>query len=84
MPLYGYTLGDEAVRAFASLPVRQREKLLRVFDSLARFPSQQGDYQEAGGSGRLYEVKLSDDLMLTWWVDHAVREVRIVRIEPVE
>lgn len=84
MSSYGYALGDEAVHAFTSLPPRRREKLLRVLEHLARFPSQEGDYQETGTSGRLYEVQLSDDLLLTWWVDHAVREVRIVRIERIE
>ena len=48
MPAYGYALGSEAVYAFTVLPVRQREKLLRTLDSLARFPTQTGDYQEAG------------------------------------
>ena len=84
MPAYSYALGDEAVHTFTSLPARQREKLLRAFDRLARQPHQQGDYREAGASGRIYEVTLSGDLLLTWWVDHAVKEVRIVRIERVE
>ncbi len=47
-------------------------------------PAQQGDYQEVGATDRIYEVKLSGDLLLTWWVDHAAKEVRIVRIERVE
>ncbi len=81
MSAYGYALGDESVHAFTSLPARRREKLLRAFDNLARFPNQEGDYREAGSSGRIYEVILSGDLLLTWWVDHAEKEVRIVRIE---
>ncbi len=84
MSSYSYALGDAAVHAFTSLPPRRREKLLRTFDSLARFPSQEGDYREAGTSGRIYEVKLSSDLLLTWWVDPAEKEVRIVRIEPID
>lgn len=81
---YGYALGDEAVHAFTSLPVRRRENLLRIFEHLARYPKQEGDFQESGASGRVYEVKLHDNLLLTWWVDHAVREVRIVRMEFVD
>ena len=81
---YSYALGDEAVHAFTSFSARQRMKLLRVFDHLARFPDQLGDYQEAGASGCAYEVKLFDSIVLTWWVDHAVKEVRIVRIESVD
>lgn len=81
---YGYALGEEAVHAFTSLPPRLRGKLLRVLDGLARRPNQPGDFQEAGASGRIYEVKLIGDLLLTWWVDHAAQEVRIFRIELVD
>lgn len=81
---YGYALGEEAVHGFASLPPRQRAHLLRALDRLARRPNQPGDYQEAGASGRIYEVKLVDDRLLTWWTDHAAKEVRIVRIESVD
>lgn len=84
MPPYGYALGDEAVHTFTRLPVRHREKLLRLLDWLAHHPNQSGDYHEPGINGRLYEVKLHDDLLLTWWTDHAEREVLIVRIERVE
>jgi hypothetical protein len=74
-------MGDAAVRAFTALPSRQRAKLLRLFDHLARFPHHTGDYQESGASGRIFEIKLVDDLLITWWNDPAEREVRIVRIE---
>lgn len=84
MPAYSYALGDEAVHVFASLPARLREKLLRELDHLARFPAQTGDYKEAGVTSRIYEVKLSGDLLITWWVDHAAKEVRVVRIEHVD
>ena len=81
---FGYALGGDAVQAFTSLPSRQRGELLRLFASVARFPAQRGDFREPGASGRIYEVKLSGDLLVTWWVDHAAREVRIVRIEAVD
>jgi hypothetical protein len=84
MPAYDYALGAEAVHAFASLPPRHRASLMRLFEHLARHPSQPGDYQEFGASGRIYEIKLLDDMLVTWWTDHAEKEVRIVRIEPVE
>lgn len=81
---YAYALGEAAVLAFTRLPARQRSRLLRVFDSLARLPHQEGDYREPGASRRIYEVKLIDETLVTWWTDHAAKEVRIVRIEPVE
>jgi hypothetical protein len=81
---YGYALGEDAVHAFTRLPVRQRERLLRILDRLAKHPATTGDYQETGGSGRTYEVRLFDELLLTWWVDHAVREIRVVRLELID
>jgi hypothetical protein len=81
---YSYALGDEAVRAFTTLNVRRRGKLLRAFDLLARVPAGHGDFQEFGESGHIYEIKLIDDMIITWWVDDAVREIRILRIERVE
>ncbi|MEJ1971575.1 MAG: hypothetical protein WDM96_03425 [Lacunisphaera sp.] len=84
MPACRYALGEEAVHAFAHLRVKQRGKLLRFFDLLTRQPFQAGDYCETGALGRSYELKLIDDVLVTWWVDHAVREIRIVRIELID
>jgi hypothetical protein len=84
MSPYGYALGDEAVHAFTALPAKSRQKTLQACEHLARHPRQSGDYREPGADGRPYEVKLFDDLLLTWWVDHAAREVRIVRLERID
>jgi len=81
MEPYDYALGAEAVHAFTAKGVRERERMLQIFDHLARHPFQPGDYREPGLTGREYEVRLSDDLLVTWWVDHAAREVRIIRLE---
>lgn len=84
MSRYAYTLGAAAVQVFATLSAKQRNRLLRVFDQLARQPHQEGDYRELGASQRLYEVKLVGETLITWWTDHAAKEVCIVRVEPVE
>lgn len=81
MEPYDYALGAEAVHAFTARGVRERERLLQIFDGLAQRPFEPDDFREPGLSGREYEVKLFDNLLVTWWVDHAVREVRIVRLE---
>jgi hypothetical protein len=54
---------------------------LEVFAGLAAGPSASGDYQEPGLAERKYEVRLVDDIIITWWTDHAAREVRVLRIE---
>ena len=84
MAPYGYAFGDEAVHTFTALPAKRRVKLLQLCEHLARHPHQSGDYHESGLTGRIYQLKLCDDLLITWWVDDAAREVRIVRLECVD
>jgi hypothetical protein len=81
MEPYDYALGAEAVHAFTAQSARGREKLLQIFGQLARQPFAPGDFREPGLTDRDYEVKLFDDLLVTWWSDHAAKEVRIVRLE---
>ena len=81
MEPYGYALGVEAVHAFTAQNARERERLIAVFDRLALHPFELGDYNESGQSGRIYEVTLIGDLLVTWWADHASREIRVVRLE---
>jgi len=78
---YDYAIAERALRTFVSLPSRQRRRLLRFFEELARHPFQSGTYQEHGSAHRVYELQLVDHLLVTWWCDHAVREVRVMRIE---
>ena len=81
MEPYDFALDAEAIHAFTSESGREREKFLQIFDGLARRPFEPGDYSESGLTGREYQLKLQDDLIVTWWVDHAAKEVRIVRLE---
>ncbi len=53
--------------------------LLRVSST----PFAPPDFQELSPAGRTYEVKCFDDIIVTYWVDHAVKEVRIIRLEVV-
>ncbi len=39
------------------------------------------DFQEKSSTGRIYDVQCFDDIIVTYWVDHAVKEVRIIRLE---
>ena len=59
---------------------RHRQELVRFLDSLARDPSQRGDFEERGASGRIYQVKSRRPFMIIYWADHAVKEVRVVAI----
>jgi hypothetical protein len=59
---------------------RHRQELVRFLDSPARDPFQRGDYEERGVSGRVYQLKSRRPFMITYWADHARKEVRVVAI----
>ncbi len=67
-----------------SLNRPQRRRFEAFLDSLATSPSQQGDFQDADETGRTNEVKVVYDLLVTYWVDHAVREIRVLDLELLE
>lgn len=62
----------------------QRHRFEGFLDSLGKSPHQNGDFVDTDDSGRAYEVKLIDDLIVTYWVDHAAKEVRVVDLELVD
>ena len=55
-----------------------------AIDRLCRKVPGRGDYSVQDADGRLWEVTLIDGIVLTYWVDHAVAEVKIGLIEYVE
>ena len=58
---------------------RHHDRLSRI----AGNPSQIGDYSEPDATGREVQFILVRDLLIAFWADHAVRELRIVDIEEV-
>ena len=52
-------------------------------DRIERQPGLPGDYAESGEAGRELQVTCLPHLAVTHWTDHAVREIRIVKLEPV-
>ena len=81
---YRYAVDGEGCEVFHQLPRRQRERLLGFFRQVAASPFMRGDYQETGARGEPAEVALfENDFLITWHADHAVKQVRILRLEVV-
>jgi hypothetical protein len=60
---------------------RDRTQILDFIDSLAVDPHQTGDFEEPDNDGRPMQIKIIGAYALTYWADHAVKEVKVTRIE---
>ena len=80
---YDFILSGNAARTFLNCNASDRRKAIQCFDYLVDNPTQEGDFQERGESGRIYEVKIFENFIVTYWTDHSSRELRIVLFEVV-
>jgi hypothetical protein len=80
---YEPVLSSKAAAFLVALSKSRQRKLIGLLDQLADNPSQIGDYFEPDESGREVQFILVRDLLIAFWADHAVRELRIVDIEEV-
>ena len=61
---------------------RDREVILSFLEGLAKDPFQRGDYEERDEAGRPIQIKIVGKYALTYGADHAVKEVKVTKIEP--
>lgn len=61
-----------------------RRRLEDVLHHLARQPDLPGDFEANAEDGRIHQVKLATDWMLSYWIDHAACEVRVTNLERLE
>ena len=78
-----YQLGiSEEVLAelVASARSRQRRMVSRL-ETLKLTPFREGDYTETDSDGNVNQILLIDDLIVTYHPDHAVKVIRVLRVE---
>ena len=80
---HDFILSGNAARTLLNRNASDRRKAIQYFDNLADNPTQEGDFQERGESGRIYEVKIFENFIITYWADHSSKELRIVLFEVV-
>ena len=80
---YEPVLSSKAAGFLLSLSKARQKKLVGLLYQLADSPAQIGDYSEADDSGRDVQFILIRDLLVAYWADHPVKELRIVDIEEV-
>jgi hypothetical protein len=84
MRSYTPEYSQAAIDALLLASKRRRARAAIAIEQLCRGVPREGDFKVRDDAGRLWTVKLFDDVVLTYWVDHAVWEVRIGLIEWVD
>jgi hypothetical protein len=51
---------------------------------LATAPNSRGDFTERDASGRELDVKIVGRYAVTYWTDHAVKEIKVVDVRPAD
>ncbi|MBL9200869.1 MAG: hypothetical protein JNL39_10200 [Opitutaceae bacterium] len=81
---YEVILHERAWEALATSKGAIRERLLASLDRVKAGPFRTGDFQQRDANGRINEVFLQDDWLVTFWSDHAACEIHVVNLEQVE
>jgi len=69
---------SEAASEYAfRLPPAEQKRLARILRLLASDPNRSGDYLTTGEDGRIMQNLLVEDWVVTYWADHAVKELRV-------
>jgi mRNA-degrading endonuclease RelE of RelBE toxin-antitoxin system len=77
---YGVLITVEVLRM--ERPNRnERDRILSFLEILTKNPECTGDYTERDDTGRLVQIKIVGGYAVTYWADHAVKEVKVTKIE---
>ncbi len=78
---YELVFSRAAAEAFAALPKTRQRQAAVALDGLRGLAHAPGDFRQTGEDGRIHEVHLLGEWLLTTWTDHAAREIRVVALE---
>jgi hypothetical protein len=80
---YDPVLSGAATTSLLALPKARQRVVGRLLFRLAETPAQPGDYSTTDESGRSVQHILVGEFHLSYWADHATRELRIVEIDEI-
>ena len=81
MQQYRYVLDEDVAELVLALSKARREELIRIFRELAANPFQAGESCFRDTEGREIQNKQYQTWLLSFWSDHAMKEIRIVGIQ---
>ena len=81
MEPYSWSLARAAGRSFQNLSAAQRTMLLADLERLASHPFRASHLRYTDSDTREIRVWVIEDIVIHYWLDHAIRDVRITLIE---
>lgn len=81
MKPFGFLIAETASRQLLELPLEQQWQALRAVEILAEHPFTTGLPHWEGDDGRRNHLRRINDWSITFSIDHADRNVRILEIE---
>ena len=78
---YRPVFAEGAAEFLLQLPKRRQKKVAGLVRQLAAHPHVRSDYSLQDESGRDIEHLMIEDYVFAYWLDHAVREIRITDID---
>jgi hypothetical protein len=76
---YSLSAQGKALEAVMTATKSEKTQLANVFANLMQNPFQEGD-SETTTHGRKLQVKSFGTWLVTYWADHAVKEVRVIDV----
>ncbi len=75
-----FHLSDSALHFLLSRRAAERVVLLKTFDELLADPYQSPTFTAADSTGRKISGKLAGKCIVYYWLDHLVKEIRIIKL----
>ena len=78
---YKLAISEAVLAALVASPPTVQRRLVAQIETLKVTPFREGDYAETDSDGGVNQVLLLDDLIVTYQADHAVKVIRVLRVE---
>lgn len=77
---YRVFVEEESIAILLTISKRKRQLLLGFLQTLARDPFTEADFPETDNTGRKCFCKIIDEWAISYYADHAVKEVKVFEI----
>lgn len=77
---FSYAIERAAAQVVFESSPRERRLLRSAIEEIARHPAQDPDLTERDAGGRELLTRFFGPFAITYWIDHAVREIRVAVI----